>query len=315
MNTKPPLVYIILLTYNMRDDAIRCLRSLTDLTYPHCRVVLVDNASSDGVEEAVRAEFPDLTFIQTGANSGYTGGNNRGIEHALSAGADYVMILNPDTTLANPGFLEQMIAYLETNPDVGIAGPRVFAGEPGVVQNTVLFAPGLWRSVAHWARYRLNPRFAERSADEVVDAEALNGVCLLIRAACLNEIGLFDENIFMYIEDAEMDYRAHRHGWKVRYLPIDGVIHHRGQEGCQMTGMVNFLLKRNAVYFLCKTGRRLDAWGYAVMSLGLTLARAVSPFKRESFSEGMRFCGRLAAAYREILGRRELGKSFGPPYS
>ena len=307
-------VQVIVLTYNMREAVRRCLQSLRGLTYPNHKVVVVDNASSDGTEAMLRAEFPDLTVIQTGSNLGYTGGNNRGIECALAQGADYVLILNPDTVLANPSFIEEMVAYAGAHPEVGIAGPRVFLREAGVVQNTVLFAPGLWRNLKHWVRYRLNPRFADLSGGEVIEAEVLNGVCLLIRAACLRQVGLFDENIFMYIEDAELDHRARRAGWRVRYLPIDSVIHRQKLEGYNTTGSVNFLLKRNSVYYLHKIGRHLDAWGYALCSLALLGLRAVSPFKRESFREYLQFCRRLVAAYSLILRDRAFDKTFGPPY-
>jgi GT2 family glycosyltransferase len=149
----------------------------------------------------------------------------------------------------------------------------------------------------------------------VVEAEVLNGVCLLMRAACLRQTGLFDENIFMYIEDADLDYRARGAGWRVQYLPIDSIIHQQKLEGYHLTGAVSFLLKRNSVYYLRKIGRHLDAWGYAVLSLLVMAARAISPFKRESFSEHVRFCKRLATAYRQILMGRSLDKSFGPPYA
>ncbi len=148
----------------------------------------------------------------------------------------------------------------------------------------------------------------------MIDAEVLNGVCLLIRAKCLRRIGPFDENIFMYIEDAEMDYRAHSHGWSVRYLPVDSIIHLRDSDECHPTGRVNFLLKRNSVYYLCRIGKRVDALGYAVLSLALLLIQAASPFKKESAGDYLQFCRRLAASYFAIFSGRKLGKSFGPPY-
>lgn len=310
-----PSVYIIVLTYNTREIVRRCLQSLRGLSYANYHVVVVDNNSMDGTEAMLRAEFPEMTTIQTGGNLGYTGGNNRGIEYAFAQGADYVLILNPDTVVANPGFVAEMVAYAEAHPGVGICGPRVFLREAGVVQNTVLFAPGLWRNVTHWVRYRLNPKFAEFSGDQVVDAEVLNGVCLLIRTACLRQIGLFDENIFIYIEDADMDYRAHRHGWRVQYLPIDSVIHQQKLEGYDLTSNVSFFLKRNSVYYLRKVGKHLDAWGFALLSLAVMFLRALSPFKREDSGHYLQFCKRLAAAYGQILMGRSLNKSFGPPYA
>jgi hypothetical protein len=309
-----PSVFLIVLTYKMREVAARCLESLRALTYPNCRIVVVDNDSGDGTEEMVRERFPTWTVLQTGANLGYAGGNNRGIEYAMAHGAEYVLILNPDTDLAHPEFVEEMIAYLEAHPKVGIAGPRVFLRERGEIQNTVLFAPGLWRNAANWARYRMAPASLHYSNNEIIEAEVLNGVCLLIRTACLKEIGLFDENIFMYIEDAEMDWRAKQHGWKVCYLPIDSVIHRQKTEGYHMTGLVSFLLKRNSVYFLCKIGKRTEAWLYAFLSIALLVVRGLLTLRRDGLTEHMDFVRRLAIAYRVILSGRRLDAHFGPPH-
>jgi len=295
------------------------LISLGSLTYSNYEIVVVDNNSTDGTAEILHNEFPELTMIRSGGNLGYTGGNNRGIEHAIEQGADYVLLLNPDTVVADPNFLTRMIAYLESNPDVGIAGPRVFLREAGVIQNTVLFPPGLLRNIVNWLRYRINPKSFELSGDEVVETQVLNGVCLLIRVSCLREIGLFDENIFMYIEDADMDYRARREGWCVRYLPIDSIIHRQKSDGYHMTGMVSFLLRRNSVYYLCKIGKRLDAWGYAIISLVLLTTRGVLTLDRNKFKDYMLFCKKLTAAYRWILTNHDSGRvpdeSFGPPFA
>lgn len=310
-----PLVYVVVLNYRMREQVVGCVRSLLQISYTNLQTVLVDNGSDDGLEEFIKLEFPDVTVIQTGCNAGYTGGNNAGIRYALDNDTDYVLILNPDTVVANPGFVEEMVCYMESHSEVGIAGPRVFLREKGNIQNTVLFAPGLWRNAVNWFRYRIDPKSLEFSSDEVVEAETLNGVCLLIRAECLRQMGLFDENIFMYIEDAEMDHRARAKGWRVRYLPIDSVIHLQKQEGYHMTGMVSFLLKRNSVYFLCKTGKRFDAWSYAIISLLLLIIRGVLTFNLKRFIEYLNFSGKLALAYHCILFGRQMDRRFGPPFA
>lgn len=310
-----PRVFIVLLTYNSKREAQCCLRSLQRLAYPNYRIIVVDNGSSDGTEAMLRNEFASLVTIQTGENLGYTGGNNRGINYALSQNADYVLVLNPDTVLVNPHFIDEMVAHMETHPEVGIAGPRVFGPETGSVQNTVLFTPGLWRNIVHWVRYRINPHFAHLSGDRIMDAEVLNGVCILIRASCLRQIGLFDPNIFMYIEDVDMDHRAHRHGWRVRYLPVDSVVHQRRSGDCHSTSLVNFLLKRNTVYYLHKAGRSLEAWSYAVISLAMIAIHILWPFRRSGVVPELCFLGRLWAAYRQIFKGIPYGQSFGPPYA
>ncbi len=310
-----PSVHIILLTYQMREVVERCLCSLERLTYPNRRIIVVDNNSNDGIEQVMKSRFPEVTTFQTGQNLGYTGGNNYGIRFAMDNGSDYILILNPDTILANPRFIEEMVDYAETNPTVGIVGPRVFLRERETIQNTVLFAPGLWTNIKNWVAYRANPESFNLSKDVPVEAEVLNGVCLLLRTECLKQIGLFDENIFMYIEDAEMDHRARTHGWGVRYVPVDSVIHEQKHEGYHMTGLVSFLLRRNSVYYLCKIGRTAEAWGYAILSLLLLCVRGVATLNNKSCQEYMRFCKRLATAYLLMLRNRPLDESFGPPFA
>jgi len=310
-----PSVYIVVLNYRMREQIINCVRSLLQIGYPNYRIVVVDNGSNDDIEEAIRREFSSVTVIQTGGNLGYTGGNNAGIRYALDNGAEYVLIVNPDTVAVNPRFVGEMVVHMESHPETGIAGPRVFLRARESVQNTVLFAPGLWRNMAHWLRYRIAPKSLEFSGNEVVEAETLNGVCLLIRAECLRQIGLFDENIFMYIEDADMDYRARAKGWQVKYLPVDSVIHLQKQEGYHMTGMVNFLLKRNSVYFLCKIGKRFDAWSYAAISLLLLVIQGAFTFNFKGVAEYLSFTRKLAVAYHRVLFGYKPDEHFGPPFT
>lgn len=308
-------VHLIVLTYRMRETARNCLLSLRSLTYPDLTIIVVDNDSRDGTEEMVRSEFPEAVMIQTGGNLGYTGGNNAGIRYALDDGADYVLILNPDTIVANPSFIEEMVGYLEDNPEVGIAGPRVFLRERSEVQNTVLFPPGLRRNIVNWFRFRIDPGSLEFSGGSVVESQVLNGVCILIRSECLRGAGLFDDNIFMYIEDADLNYRARSLGWKVRYLPIDSVIHVQKRSGYEMTGMVSFLLRRNSVYYLCKIGRRIDAWGYALLSLAVLAARGAMTMRWSAIRDYLAFCAKLARAYRRILFGKSFDRDYGPPYT
>jgi len=311
-----PSVYTVIVSYNTRDLTMRCIESLKNVKYPTHSIVVVDNGSSDGSEDVIRATYRDVTVIQTHNNLGYTGGNNIGIIHALSTKSDYVLILNPDTIVINYHFITEMVAYLSENSDVGIVGPRVFLREFGNIQNTVLFEPSLKRNIENWFRFRIDPEFAHLSKDNIVEAEVLNGVCLLIRSQCLREIGLFDDNIFMYIEDIDMQHRARANGWRIQYLPINSIIHVQKETGYNMISNVSFLLKRNSVYFLNKIGKKFDAIGFAILSIGLVLMRAVIPLNREgeSFSSYIRFTKRLIHSYIAIFEGCKPNKNFGPPY-
>lgn len=306
-----PLVFIVVLSYKSSSVTQRCLLSLRRLTYPNYRIVVIDNDSNDESVKELAHRFPNLTVLQSGCNWGYSGGNNLGFEHATANGAEYVLVLNPDTELANPVFIEEAISYLSKEPDVGIAGPRVFFQNTGNIQNTVLFPPGFWRNFANWFAYRISPDSFELSADKVVDAEVLNGVCLLIRADCLAQAGLFDENIFMYIEDADMDYRARQSSWRVQYLPIDSVTHVQKQEGYSMTGEVGFLLKRNSVYYLFKTGKLLDA---SLVALSFVILLFVRGLLKLDFARHSKLCARLVTAFYGIQSGK-YDSRFGSPFT
>jgi len=311
-----PSVYTVIVNYNTRDLTLKCVESMRKVTYPNHKIVIVDNGSTDGTEDAIRAEYDDVVIVQTHGNLGYTGGNNKGMSYALSNCAEYILVINPDTIVVNFDFITAMVAYLSENSDVGIVGPRVFLRELGNIQNTVLFEPGLKRNIESWFRFRANSEFGRLSKDSIIEAEVLNGVCLLIRSQCLREIGLFDDNIFMYIEDIDMQHRARAKGWRVRYLPVNSIIHDQKEGGYNLTGNVDFLLKRNTVYFLNKIGKRFDSVGFAILSVGLSLIRALIPFNRngETFGDYIKFTKRLINAYVTILTGREPDKSYGPPY-
>jgi GT2 family glycosyltransferase len=309
-----PFVVIVILAYNCAAKVKRCLDSLARLSYPRYQIIVVDNASLDEVESVVTTEYEQATFIQTGSNLGYTGGNNCGIRCALEQQADYVLILNPDTVLINPDFVSSLVAYCESQPEVGVAGPRVYLRSLGNVQNTVLYAPGFWRNLWNWFAYRITPTKFMKSRDRVVEAQVLNGVCVLVRSSCLRAIGLFDEAIFMYIEDADFDYRARQAGWKVQYVPVDSIVHEQQATGYHMTSLVSFLLRRNSVYYLCKIGKRFEAWAYAAFSLVALSLRAALSLNVKEMREYALFCRRLLAAYQQILFRQKYSHSFGPPY-
>ncbi|NOT64032.1 MAG: glycosyltransferase family 2 protein [Acidobacteria bacterium] len=306
--TNDPLIAIVILTYRSEAIIERCLESFAQLRYPNASFLIVDNDSRDATADIVLTRFPQISFIPAGGNGGYTGGNNLGIEQAIKQGAKYVLIVNPDTVLQNPDFLTEMVGYCETQPRLGIAGPRVFLRAIDTIQNTILFPPGLGRNVVHWFRYRWNSQFAQLSGAAVASAEMLNGVCVLFRTECLQQIGLFDEPIFMYIEDADLAYRARLAHWEIRYLPIDSVIHEQKEEGYHETGFAAWLLKRNSVYYLLKIGRRAEAWGYASCSLALFFVKLCLSARRRGFQAYGVFLLKMIKSYTALFCGQTIGQ-------
>lgn len=244
---------VVILNYNRADLLADCLRSI----YAHAtRCVLtvwvVDNASSDGSAALVRDEFPQVRLIVSSHNGGYAYGNNlalreiMGIDDHVSgeasagravrpAAADYVMLLNNDTVVP-AGAFDGLVDFLETNPDVGIVGPRLTLPDGSLDMACRRSFPT--PEVAFYRLTGLSTLFPRRERfgrynmtylDPAIqcDVDAVVGACMLLRASVIHEAGLLDETFFMYGEDLDWAYRVKTYGWRVVYYPAVQILHYK----------------------------------------------------------------------------------------
>jgi N-acetylglucosaminyl-diphospho-decaprenol L-rhamnosyltransferase len=218
----------VVVNFNAGDHLIACIRSLRAEGVE--RIVVVDNASRDGsLEAAVRAD-PEVEVVQTGANLGYGSAANRG---AARVTGDLLMI-NPDAVL-EPGALKAMEAVLEDAPDVGIVGPRI-ENPDGTLYPSARTFPAMRDALGHAfvglvaPRNRFTRRYRMLDWDHAVAARVdwVSGAAFLARRTCFDAIGGFDEAYFMYGEDVDICWRAHRAGWAVAYEPGARVVHVQG---------------------------------------------------------------------------------------
>jgi len=189
-----PLVYIIILNWNGWKDTIECVDSCLQLRYPAFRILVVDNASSDGSETILRTQFPHIKLIQTGANLGYAGGNNVGISHALANGADYLWLLNNDTKV-DPGALDEMVRVAIDDATVGMVGPKILLhSRPeylNCVGSTINLLTGQPRLIGLGEKD--DGRF-----DGNKEMDGLSGCSLLVSKEIVEKVGLMDERFFLY---------------------------------------------------------------------------------------------------------------------
>src|SRR5438552_7485199 len=120
-----PRIGIVLVNYNSYDDTVLCLRSLASITYPNAEIIVVDNASRDESGPRLAKDFPGVTHILSAKNTGFTGGNNLGIDHALANDCEHVLLLNNDT-IVTPNFLEPLVAQLESNARVAAVSGKIY---------------------------------------------------------------------------------------------------------------------------------------------------------------------------------------------
>ena len=229
---------IVIVSFNTREDTLACLASI-HAAPPRSlgTIFVVDNASSDGTVEAIRAAWPAVDVTALPRNAGFGAANNVALRRSTAA---LVLLLNSDT-VAPPGAVDALVARLDATGAAAI-GPRLVddAGRPelsfGAMLNPLTeigqMALGrLARTERSWARRRLERRLAtERPVDWV------SGACLLIRRADAAAAGFFDERYFLYEEDVDLCAALRARGGRVWFTPHATVVHRGGRSGAPTSG-------------------------------------------------------------------------------
>jgi len=245
-----PSVYIIILNWNGGRDTIESVESCRRLTYPNFRILIVDNGSTDGSEAFIREKFPDQEIIQTGANLGFAGGNNTGVRYAIERRADYVWLLNNDATVA-PDALAQLVRTAGADERIGMVGSKIVYSE-----NSGL----LWYAGANldfdtpWLMHHRGLGQEDTGQyGKVEETGFVTGCSLLARREMLLEIGLMDENFFLYFEDSDLSVRAKKAGWKLFYCPASRIYHKVSLSvGGADSPVMLYYYSRNFLYFVNK---------------------------------------------------------------
>ena len=217
---KNPKVSIILLNMNQPALTIACLRSLQQCTYPNIEIIVVDQASKDDSVELIGKQFPMVKLIANKINNGFTGGNNTGMREAAG---DYFFLLNNDTEV-DPGFLEPLIEELELNQLAGAASPLIrffqnpdkiqYAGGPESID--LIRGKNSWRG---WmSNYPTKYAFVEPTS-------AAHGAAFIVKRKVAEEVGLLDDNFFIYFEELDWSIRIRKAGYKILFVPASEIFH------------------------------------------------------------------------------------------
>ena len=213
----------VVVTYNALPWIEQCLESVRGED-----TIVVDNGSTDGTVDVVRAMFPEARVLQR-ENRGLAAGWNAGM--AVASGR-YFLILNADAWLT-AGSLERLVAFADEHPGAAIVGPRL-SNPDGSLQRSVRGFPTLWRLATEYLFLRklaprsrlLNSFYAGGFAhDRVFEAEVVMGACMLVRRDAVAAVGPLDEDFFLFSEETDWCYRFARAGWKVLFFPGAECIH------------------------------------------------------------------------------------------
>lgn len=224
---------VIIVNWNAGNALYNCLLSLGEEDNAGFidKIYVLDNNSTDGSLKRIENKFDRVIIIKNEKNLGYAKAVNKALKKNTE---DYVLILNPDTEICK-GSLKNMLNYMNNNPDVGMIGPKLVNSDgsfqaaskrsiptPFVAFCRVTGLSRLFPGNEKFARYNLT--FLEEN--KVHDVEAISGACMLARRKAIDDVGMMDEDYFMYGEDLDWCYRFGKTGWKIIYFPRAVVIHH-----------------------------------------------------------------------------------------
>jgi len=227
-------ISVVIVGWNARHYLELCLESLADAPpRRNMEIIVVDNASSDGSSEMVKDRFPHVKVIRSEENLGFAKGNNVAIRQCQGR---YIALVNPDV-IVFPGCLDALADFLDQNPKVGNVGPRVLNPDM-TMQSTCRQFPTLWNNFCSATglatKFKNSKFFAGEHMfyfphDRTLPVDVLVGCFSMIRRKTFDEVGLLDENLFMYGDDVDWCRRAWKAGWQVVFFPGARAIHDRGK--------------------------------------------------------------------------------------
>lgn len=273
---------VIIISYNTKDLTVNCLKSIITKTKGiDYEVIVIDNASKDGSVEAIKAlsEKGPVKVIAGKVNLGFAKGNNKGI--TLAKGR-YILLLNTDTLIYN-NVLAEMVKWMDAHPPVGISSCAL-KNKDGSIQGTGGYFPTLVR-VAAWMTFLedvplldkiIKPFHPMHSQSPFYKGESMfkneserdwvTGAFYLIRKEVVKDIGLFDEDYFMYTEEVDFAFRARKKDWKVWYLPKWSITHYGGASS---TKEYTILSEYNGVKTFYR--KNMPSWQYLPLRFFLKL--------------------------------------------
>jgi GT2 family glycosyltransferase len=226
-----PSVSIVIVNWKTPQLLAGCLESIkSDCKYDQFEIWVVDNNSADGSVEMLTEKFPYVRLIANKENVGFSKACNQAIPDTKGR---YILLLNPDTTV-EPDAISKLADFMDANPRCGAAGPKVLNSD-GTLQLACRRAfpspAAAFYRVTYLSRiFPNNPTFSKynftfANPDKLLEVDALSGSCMMVRRQAVDEVGLLDEDIFMFGEDIDWCWRIKQAKWTVFYVP-ESVIYH-----------------------------------------------------------------------------------------
>ena len=245
------------MNWNTRDILRDCLASIYEQIHGiESEVIVIDNASSDGSVQMVKTEFPQVVLIENTENRGFAAANNQGMRIAKGR---YLLLLNSDTVVLDRA-IQKTIAFADQHPQAAVVGCKVLNPDHSLQPSCFMFPSLLNLFLSATYLYKIFPksRFFGRERmtwwqrDDVRQVDVVTGCFMLVRREAIDQIGLMDEDFFMYAEETDWCYRFKQAGWQNLFYPDAQIIHLGGQSSKQVKVEMTIQLRRAILQFIKK---------------------------------------------------------------
>ena len=222
-------ISVIIVNWNTRDLLLKCIRSVYETVQGIAfEIWVVDNGSTDGSQDAVKADFPLVQLIENTQNRGFAAANNQALKRMTGR---YALLLNSDAALTE-GAAQKLLAFMESTPTAGMACGQLLNPD-GTRQNSIANFPTLLTLISNetFLRILFPEKFPSkrRNYPGPIPIESGIGACLMIRKTAMDAVGIFDENFFFFFEETDWAYRMRQAQWGIYFIPSARIIHAQGK--------------------------------------------------------------------------------------
>ena len=273
-------ISIIIINYHSVTFTRACLKSIYENNDAlRLEVIVIDNASYDGCGDMVRAEFPQVIFIQSARNLGFAGANNLGIQ---ASHGTHLLFLNPDTEIQGKA-IESLFRSLASMPGAGMAGALLLNSDLSVQTTSITAYPTIINQVlgTEYLRQRfpdaalwgIKPLFENRRTPVAVDA--ISGACMMAKREAIEQVRGFTADYFMYAEDLDLCLKVKKAGWKVYYVPDAVIVHHGGRSSDSRpeSNYAGIMIRESMYHFMQVHRGRLYAWSFRAATALVAVCR------------------------------------------
>lgn len=249
MSDSLPSVLAVIVNWNGRDDLLlECLDSINNVDYPEDRykVLVIDNASSDGSQKAISERYPEFLLFKNKENIGYVKAVNQGVEYGLNSGADYIWVLNNDVVVQED-VLRKLVEVGEADERTGIIAPVIYYYDDPEEIDNIGYKMNFW--TGSMKKLRSGMTIFKDPEDKVAEIDSILGCSSLIKASVLNKIGLFKTVYELYFEETDLNFRAVQNGFRVVVVKGAKVWHREATTMNKFIFRRAYLLLRNLFLF------------------------------------------------------------------